>query len=212
MTRAIRKKTQDMRDRLLDAAEDVFNEKGVSSTTLSDIAEAAGVTRGAIYWHFRTKVDLFHAMIDRVRTPIGEMIEEIADEKTEDPLGSLREKTVFLMRQIVENAHYRKVMSILYHKCEYVDEASEFLAYYQEWRVLAREALLRVLTNARQKKQLPEDVDIDLAGLALQVLFNGLLNNWLLMPTGFNLPEDSDRIYEAIFSMLRESSHMRVKT
>lgn len=211
MARATRKKTQETRDRLLDAAENVFNEKGVSSTTLHDIAEAAGVTRGAIYWHFRNKVDLFNAMMDRVREPIREMIEEIADERTEDPLGRLREKTVFLMREMQENDHYRKVMCILFHKCEYTEATSEFLRYYQEWTARARRTVTQVLMNARQKKQLPEDIDIGLASLALHVVFNGLLNSWLLMPDDFDLPEDSSQLYEAIFSMLKNSSHMRVK-
>ncbi|WAW09468.1 TetR family transcriptional regulator [Oxalobacter vibrioformis] len=210
MTRAARKKTQETRDRLLDAAERVFNEKGVSNTTLNDIAEAAGVTRGAIYWHFRNKVDLFNAMIDRVRLPIRAMIEEIADEKTEDPLGRLREKSIFLMREILENDHYRKVMTILFHKCEYTDSASEFLEYFQDWTTRARGTLVRVLTNAREKKQLPQDIDIDLAGLTLHVAFNGLLNSWLLMPESFDLLTDSSRVFEAVFSMLRHSPHMRV--
>lgn len=210
MTRAARKKTQETRDRLLDAAEGVFNEKGVSQTTLHDIAEAAGVTRGAIYWHFRNKVDLFNAMIDRVRLPIRAMIEEIADEKTEDPLGRLREKTIFLMREILENDHYRNVMTILFHKCEYTGNASEFLEYFQDWTTRARSTLVRVLTNAREKKQLPEDINIDLAGLALHVVFTGLLNSWLLMPESFDLLDDSSHLFEAIFSMMRNSPHMRV--
>lgn len=210
MTRATRKKTQETRDRLLDAAERVFNEKGVSNTTLNDIAEAAGVTRGAIYWHFRNKVDLFNAMIDRVRMPIRAMIEEIADEKTEDPLGRLREKSIFLMREILDNDHYRKVMTILFHKCEYTDKASEFLEYFQDWTTRARGTLVQVMTNARQKKQLPEDINIDLAGLALHVVFNGLLNSWLLMPESFDLLDDSSHLFEAIFSMMKNSPHMRV--
>ena len=210
MTRATRKKTQETRDRLLDAAETVFNEKGVSSTTLNDIAEEAGVTRGAIYWHFRNKVDLYNAMIDRVRTPIRDMIEEIADEKTEDPLGRLREKSIFLMREILENDHYRKVMTILFHKCEYTDSASEFLEYLQEWTTRARATLVQVLANAREKKQLPEDINIELAGLALHVVFNGLLNSWLLMPESFNLLDDSSHLFEGVFSMLRNSPHMRI--
>ncbi|MDL2284599.1 TetR family transcriptional regulator [Oxalobacter sp. OttesenSCG-928-P03] len=210
MARGTRRKTQETRDRLLDAAEDVFNAKGVSNTTLNDIAEAAGVTRGAIYWHFRNKVDLFNAMVDRVREPIRAMIEEIADEKTEDPLGRLREKTLFVMREILENDHYRKVMGILYHKCEFTDAASEFLEHYQEWVTRARNTVIQVLKNARQKKQLPEDINIELAGLALHVTFNGLLNSWLLMPDGFDLLEDSSQLYEGIFSMLKNSPHMRV--
>ena len=53
------------RSLLLDAAEEVFAEKGFMAATLDDIAHAAGYTKGAIYKHFATKEDLFLAASDR---------------------------------------------------------------------------------------------------------------------------------------------------
>jgi AcrR family transcriptional regulator len=53
------------RSLLLDAAEEVFAEKGFTTATLDDIAYAAGYTKGAIYKHFATKEDLFLAVSDR---------------------------------------------------------------------------------------------------------------------------------------------------
>jgi AcrR family transcriptional regulator len=53
------------RSLLLDAAEDVFAEKGFTPATLDDIAYGAGYTKGAIYKHFATKEDLFLAVSDR---------------------------------------------------------------------------------------------------------------------------------------------------
>lgn len=50
---------------LLDAAEEVFAEKGFTPATLDDIARAAGYTKGAIYKHFTTKEELFLAVSDR---------------------------------------------------------------------------------------------------------------------------------------------------
>jgi len=50
---------------LLDAAEEVFAEKGFTPATLDDIASTAGYTKGAIYKHFATKEELFLAVSDR---------------------------------------------------------------------------------------------------------------------------------------------------
>jgi AcrR family transcriptional regulator len=50
---------------LLDAAEEVFAEKGFTPASLDDIARTAGYTKGAIYKHFTTKEDLFLAVSDR---------------------------------------------------------------------------------------------------------------------------------------------------
>ncbi|MGB5794672.1 MAG: helix-turn-helix domain-containing protein [Mycolicibacter algericus] len=53
------------RSLLLDAAEEVFAEKGFTTATLDDIAQAAGYTKGAIYKHFGAKEELFLAVSDR---------------------------------------------------------------------------------------------------------------------------------------------------
>lgn len=53
------------RSLLLDAAEEVFAEKGFMAASLDDIASAAGYTKGAIYKHFAAKEDLFLAVSDR---------------------------------------------------------------------------------------------------------------------------------------------------
>ena len=79
------------REALLDAAELVFEQRGVSRTSLSDIAKAAGVTRGAVYWHFKDKADLFTAMMDRVVLPLDESMARLA-EVERDPLVQLLER------------------------------------------------------------------------------------------------------------------------
>ena len=58
------------RESLLAAAEQLFAEQGIGSTRLSDVATAAGVTRGAIYWHFKNKDELINAIIDRLSLPL----------------------------------------------------------------------------------------------------------------------------------------------
>ena len=73
MARRTKEDADATRNSLLDAAERVFYEKGVSRASLSDIAQAAGATRGAIYWHFKDKVALFNAMMDRVTHPLEQV-------------------------------------------------------------------------------------------------------------------------------------------
>src|SRR5512145_2660241 len=57
------------REALIDAAERVFRRNGVTRTSLADVAAEAGMTRGAIYWHFRDKAELLEAMCSRTTMP-----------------------------------------------------------------------------------------------------------------------------------------------
>ncbi|HKW83015.1 MAG TPA: TetR family transcriptional regulator, partial [Burkholderiaceae bacterium] len=70
MARRTKEEAQATRSLILDTAELVFEQRGVSGTSLNEIAKAAGLTRGAIYWHFQNKADLFNAMMDRATLPL----------------------------------------------------------------------------------------------------------------------------------------------
>lgn len=54
------------REQLLDAAYHLFSTKGYENTTLSDIASEAGLTRGAVYWHFQDKQDLLNQLVIQI--------------------------------------------------------------------------------------------------------------------------------------------------
>ncbi len=62
MVRKTKEEAMLTRQQLLNAAIEQFALRGVAETTLTDIADAAGVTRGAVYWHFRSKAELFNEM------------------------------------------------------------------------------------------------------------------------------------------------------
>ncbi|MCM2330860.1 MAG: TetR family transcriptional regulator, partial [Pseudomonas sagittaria] len=57
------------RQRILDAAVEVFVHDGIASATLEQVARQAGVSRGAIYWHFKGKQDLLQSILDEQAHP-----------------------------------------------------------------------------------------------------------------------------------------------
>lgn len=91
MVRRTKAEAEQTRHKLLDAAEQLFLQRGVSRTSLNDIATAAGTTRGAIYWHFQDKADLFNAMMERVTLPLEQALQSAAQPGTDaqPPLKAL---------------------------------------------------------------------------------------------------------------------------
>src|SRR3546814_2527555 len=78
LARKTKQGAEKTRNETLDVAEILFSERGASRTSLEEIARAEGVNGGAVYWHFRNKVDLFEAMQDRGRLPPAVIIEQMA--------------------------------------------------------------------------------------------------------------------------------------
>src|SRR3569623_238420 len=100
MVRRTKEEAQETRAHLLDAAERRFSEQGVTSTSLNDIARAAGVTRGALYHHFKNKTDLIEALLDRVMMPLTEMRSCAASAAPGDPLSQLRLRAVHVQTAV----------------------------------------------------------------------------------------------------------------
>ncbi|NIH87157.1 TetR/AcrR family transcriptional regulator [Amycolatopsis granulosa] len=65
----------DTRERIQQVALDLFVEHGYEKTSLREIAEHLGVTKAALYYHFRTKEDIVHSLIEDIGTAVDEIIE-----------------------------------------------------------------------------------------------------------------------------------------
>lgn len=84
--------------------------KGIQQTSMGDIARAAGVSRGAIYWHFANKEDLFNEIHDRLSI-FYETILSIAEDK--EPLQrSLKETLKTLLLRFSEDEEFRILQSL----------------------------------------------------------------------------------------------------
>ncbi|EHR50160.1 transcriptional regulator [Saccharomonospora marina XMU15] len=96
----------DTKRRILDAAAEAFQVRGFGSTTLDDIAEEVGATKGLIYYHFRSKFDLFLAVYEEGMRRVRAKVEPHADSQ-----GTGRERLVAM-----SVAHVRNLMTDLaYH-------------------------------------------------------------------------------------------------
>jgi TetR/AcrR family acrAB operon transcriptional repressor len=209
MARSTKEEALETRNRILDAAENVFHEHGVSRTSLANVADAANVTRGAIYWHFKNKGDLFEAMCERVRLPMESMVEACKDENEADPIGQLRATCLFVLREAVRNPHLHKVYGILFHKCEFVDPLDPILLRQQECFLKGMANIRRILHNGIARRQLPADLDIEMACVTLHAMIDGLLNNWLFAPDSFDLAGSAERVVDACLDSLRYAPSLR---
>ncbi len=175
------------RSQLLDAAERVFLAQGVAGTSLNDIAEAAGTTRGAIYWHFKDKADLFNAMMDRVVMPLQSAMELVGQSSDEDPLPGLRRAIRHAMRQTATDPQTRRVFEVATHKVEYVDSLCAVRMRHLQTRDLHTEQFRQVMLRSAAARGVRLPVPAAAAAHGLHALVDGLIQNWLLDPSAFDL-------------------------
>ena len=209
MARSTKTEALETRNRILDAAELVFHAQGVSRTSLEDVAQAAAVTRGAIYWHFKNKADLFNAMAQRVRLPMEVMVEAGGDVGQADPIGQLRSAMIFMLQETARNPQSRRVFDIILLKCEFIDASDPIWSRRQDVAKKALANFQRIMSNAIKRGQLAEDLDVPLACRALHAMIVGLINNWLFNPGTLDLAQEAPRLVDGCLDMLRYASSLR---
>lgn len=175
------------RNSLLDAAEHVFLAQGVAGTSLNDIAAAAGTTRGAIYWHFKDKADLFNAMMDRVAMPMQSALSLVEGADGADPLPNLKKALRQALHQTVTDPQTRRVFEVATHKVEYVDSLCAVRKRHLDVRDLWLERFRHALLQSASVRGVRLPVPAATAAHGLHAMLDGLVQNWLLDPQAFEL-------------------------
>ncbi|UVM37570.1 efflux system transcriptional repressor EmhR [Pseudomonas sp. B21-017] len=209
MVRRTKEEAQETRSQILEAAEKAFFERGVARTTLADIATLAGVTRGAIYWHFSNKADLLQAMLDTLHEPLNEMAKASESQDELDPLGCMRKLLIHLFHQVAMDPKTRRINEILFHKCEFTDEMCDLRQQRQTVSLDCNVRIALALSNAVNRGQLPENLDAARAAISLHAYIDGILYQWLLAPDSFQLHIEAERWVDTGLDMLRLSPSLR---
>ncbi|MEO6566418.1 MAG: TetR family transcriptional regulator [Casimicrobiaceae bacterium] len=204
MARRTKEVARETRERLLDAAETIFRERGVTRTSLAEVAAAAGMTRGAVYWHFKDKADLFQAMCNRATMPMDAMFERAGDPAQVDPLATLRELSVGALQSLAADTRAQRVFEIIFHKTERVDELAGTETSCADARQQCLGQIEAIVQRCAATGQLPADTDAALATLGLHALMVGIMHEWVLDPTAYDLHAAAPALIDLYLAGLRE--------
>ena len=190
------------RSTLLRTALSVFSAKGYAATTLDDIAKAAKVTRGAIYWHFKSKADLYNTLVEEVSARGAAVLQQAVSEG-----GTLIEilRRVFVRQcaLIEDDKEARAVMELALFKTGLEQE----LQPGRKRQIDAGIALIANLTEAMRQGRaqgiLRNDIDpVDMAR-AILAFQNGIIQMWLTLPKSFSLKASADSFADILIAGLQ---------
>ena len=206
MVRRTKEEAQATRSHILDTAELVFEERGVSGTSLAEIAKAAGLTRGAIYWHFTDKADLFNAMMERVTLPLEETDETCGFKGADITLAQMRAGFVDMLRKVMTEPQLRRVFDIAMQKVEYVGEMVAVRERHLAMRNGCLTDMERALKRAVRAGEVPKGTAPRHAAIGMIALFDGLLMNWMLDRDGFDLLRVGGQVFDAYLRGLKSAA------
>ena len=188
MARKTKEGAEETRACILKAARSLFSTQGVSGATLTDVAKMAGVTRGAIYWHFDNKEDLLMSLRDEAVLPYEQIFRSGVRVDEPDPLGKLQAVVHAILTDLADNAATRQVFQIWLDRGRLgVADRKETPLEREERRMEAVQQTERLLRNAVRQGQLPLDFDVRLGAVAVFTFIDGMVMAMLLVPATYGI-------------------------
>lgn len=184
MVRKTKEDAELTRQRIIDAARQVFLVRGVSRSTLEHIATQADVTRGAVYWHFKNKTEIFHAIREQVFLPLIDRMDDTLSvenmaKNTEDPLSQIEQSLCETIRELNENIEMRQTYEIMMIKCEYVDEFATVLQQILNNCSNITEKIQLAYEHAQSQGLLAGSLSPRALAMDTHLFFSGLLHMWV---------------------------------
>jgi AcrR family transcriptional regulator len=194
------------RQRLLDAALAELRERGYEGTSLQAIARRAGLTKGAIYWSFRDKRDLFLTLVEeRLDAPARELIAITANAPASTATAPLvSEGVARLVREQPE------VLLVLFEQWALAFREPELRPAYIHRQAMLRTALAGALRARHETTGVPLTYPAELLASAILALGHGLAMSALVEPEAAPdalLGDVLQLLYEGLEARARREAH-----
>ncbi|QQQ12338.1 TetR family transcriptional regulator [Aeromonas media] len=198
MARRTKEEAQQTRCHIMGTALNLFCQQGLAKTNLTDIAKAADLTRGAIYWHFKNKEELC--------APLSHQIDACVDEQEQDPLGKLRGFLNEVMYKISTEPAHQQMFTIIFNLEPLEGEAEALRDHMRLQSINFFRDLEITLANAVRLGHLPKELDLRRAATLLHCTLDGYIVNWLHFPERIDLIKEADFLLDTLFGLLANPS------
>ena len=172
MVRRTKEDAQKTKDSILEAALIVFSIKGYSKTTFDDIAKHIGLTKGAVYWHFKNKLEL---LIEMISLNAHKNFKEYYSKRITN-FVELKDFFMVLSKRVETDAHHRKLLYFVLFQMEWSE--SLMISVQKSLDGVLNFPLIYVkeaLTDMQKNGVITECLDLDKTAMLLMSTWKGLL-------------------------------------
>ncbi|GLR13059.1 hypothetical protein GCM10007907_18490 [Chitinimonas prasina] len=188
----------DTRDRILDAAARVFANKSYLGASLDEVAADAGLTKGAVYWHFKSKSDLFFALLDsRFQQEYDEHLPAALarDAAHTDPKDGLKELLGGVVDRVKQDPDWPRLFLEFMGQARDPDVRNRLATAYQDsWRMSAG-----LIAHQHQLRGQQPPADPELLAIFWSALMDGLIMAWLVNPERIQLDSLMPRMVDMLW-------------
>lgn len=161
---------------LLDSALEVISQNGLVKTTLNQIAIHAGVSRGAIYWHFEDKNALITALWEEQLKPQHQLMQQIGSSDAAEIPAKMLHIAHSLFSQLLHNHKLQTLAKLSMQASSDISFSNAIKAEHKKDLVLLEAAF----QNVKDAQLLQPHLTVKSAALFYNAIFSGFFYEWEL--------------------------------
>ncbi len=190
------------RQSILDAALEVFYRRGVTRTTLAEVAAEAGVTRGAVYWHFKDKYELYFTLYDNLTARFHVRPEDYA-ERTYKDLAEFKDALCRFFYTFENDRQFHQFIQIMYSRTEYIEEMNLILENEKRKQNAMLNAYEHALQDLQQKGEIGRNINCHTFSIILFTFIDGILDSWGIDESMFSDVGTVSALLDELFNLLK---------
>ena len=192
--RKTKEEAEKTRSKILKSALKVFLKNGYSKTSLSDIAENAGYTRGAVYWHFKDKSEILEVLISKFHDRFSSKQQDIL-ESSLDAMAKINEMININLPLLYHNKEFRDFIELTWFKTE-IDQHPGLLEGKTAITETFNNTITKLLREASSQGSLRKDIDPETTALTITSIINGIYRGYFVLPDKLNSEKTGRKIIE----------------
>ncbi|MDR0616206.1 MAG: TetR family transcriptional regulator [Synergistaceae bacterium] len=202
MARKTREEAMETREKLLESALEVMSEKPFSKVSMNEIAERIGLSKGAVYWHFKNKDDL---LINLVEAICGEGKDDLGARGADfDSWNDLRLYFCGEMKKSIANDRYKRLSMLMQRKVEWPRDVQErIFSLGRAWDKTERNMVENVMGKMLAGGAVREDVRTDEIAALITAIFRGLMISQFLGFFSMDIEKQVSFIFDSFSEQLR---------
>jgi TetR/AcrR family acrAB operon transcriptional repressor len=173
VARRTKEEAQETRGRILESALDIFCEKNFSNVSMTEIAESIGLTKGAVYWHFKSKNDILLQLIEEMCRQTERDFIDIYG--IPESLEGLRLYYKSAIAHLSQDERYLKIHKLMFRRHEWPDDVQKRVSELVKKSIEREQKMLEMLIAKEQSEgKIRKDVPPTVASTVIGTVFRGI--------------------------------------
>lgn len=207
MARKTKADAMETRAEILEAAIQIFLERGVAAATMEQIAERAGFTRGAVYWHFKNKLEIFQQLLEEVHLSFIEGVLSDLDIDHPEPLEQLRNRCVELLLELESDKRKANILRIIFLRGDLAEGTEAMFERRRKNKECNLKLIAAYFERAIQKGHLAKDADPHVLALSLMCYLSGIALEYFRDERAVQLSRNAAKMIDYFFQGHRSAAN-----